>query len=118
MIRTMGDIAIGIDIGTTGVKAIAATVDGDVVFESSRSHDLVSSQAGFAEEDASVWWQSTKLLLQEIASTVDCTRVVGVGFSGMVPTLILVDEAGEPIRYSIQQNDARAIKEIAQFKEL
>jgi len=114
----MGDIAVGIDIGTTGVKAIAATVAGDVVFEGSRPHDLYSKQAGFAEEDAAVWWESTKLLLKEIASAVDCTRVVGVGFSGMVPTLILVDESGEPIRYSIQQNDARATREIAEFKEL
>ena len=114
----MRDIAIGIDIGTTGVKAVAVTTSGEVVFESTRPHDLIAERSGFAEEDAEEWWESTKQILAEIASQVDCTRVVGLGFSGMVPALVLVAQNGAPVRNSIQQNDARAVQEIAEFKAL
>lgn len=112
----MKDIAIGIDIGTTGVKAIATDTKGEIVFEESLSHDLLSPESGFAEEDAETWWANTKALLGKIAKSVDTDRIVGLGFSGMVPTLILVDEQGLPLRPSIQQNDARATTEISELK--
>lgn len=113
----MKDIGVGIDIGTTGVKAIAVTTSAEIVFENNREHDLLSPRAGYAEEDPLIWWNNTKELLAALAVEVDCSRIAGIAFSGMVPTVILVDEHGEPLRNSIQQNDARAVKEINYFKQ-
>jgi xylulokinase len=51
-------------------------------------------------------------------SQVSAEQISAVGVSGMVPTLICLDKDGEPIRYSIQQNDARASEEILQLSNL
>jgi len=113
----MRDLAIGIDIGTTGVKLVAADLHGTIVFSDTISHELLSPHGGYAEEDAHVWWESVQSLLARAANHVDTGRIAAVACSGMVPTLILVDETGEAVRNSIQQNDARATREIQAWKE-
>lgn len=113
----MRDLAIGIDIGTTGVKLVVADLSGLVVFSGTINHALLSPYAGYAEEDPNVWWKSVQSLLARVAAQVDTGRIAAVACSGMVPTLILVDERGTVVRHSIQQNDARATKEIRAWKD-
>ncbi|MEI6875209.1 MAG: FGGY family carbohydrate kinase [Spirochaetota bacterium] len=112
----MRDLAVGIDIGTTAIKALVVDMGGQIVHEASLPHELESPRTGFAEESATIWWRNPKSLLAGIARAVDTARLGAVGFSGMVPTLILVDGDGEPLYPSIQQNDARATEEIGHFK--
>ena len=112
----MRDIAIGIDIGTTGVKLVAADLSGSVVFTDTIAHKLLSPCAGFAEEDPHVWWESVQSLLSRAASELDTGRIAAIACSGMVPTLILTDASGKALRHSIQQNDARATREIHSWK--
>ena len=110
------DLALGIDIGTTSVKVILIGKDGSIIREISRDHDLISLEPGFAEEDPAAWWDSVKVILREVAASAFVQRIASVGVTGMVPTLILVDENLQHIRFSIQQNDARAVREIEEMK--
>lgn len=112
----MKDLALGIDVGTTSVKVILISCNGEMVFETSKAHNLISSEPGFAEEDPNIWWESVKATLKEIADKKLDERISAIGVTGMVPTLILVDENLNPIRNSIQQNDARAAREIDGLK--
>ncbi|WP_448516548.1 FGGY-family carbohydrate kinase [Pseudothermotoga sp.] len=105
----------GIDVGTTSVKATALSKDCELIFEDQIPHQLITPRANFSEEDSSVWWNNTLMLLKKVVQTLG-GGLVAIGVSGMVPTLILVDKKGEPIRNSIQQNDARAVEEINYFK--
>ncbi|HHY80078.1 MAG TPA: FGGY-family carbohydrate kinase [Thermoanaerobacter sp.] len=113
----MKDLALGIDIGTTSVKSVLISKDGDVLFETSRPHDLISSEPGFAEEDPNIWWNSVKSILKEISEKKLSNRIAAIGITGMVPTLVLIDEKLDAIRNSIQQNDARSTAEIAELKK-
>jgi xylulokinase len=113
----MRDLSVGIDVGTTAIKAVVMNTKGDIEYCCSLPHDVISPRTGYAEEDASIWWDHTRKLLAGIASSVDKKRLAAVGISGMVPTLILLDENGNPLHHSIQQNDARAVEEIRQFKQ-
>ncbi len=112
----MRDLILGIDIGTTGVKAIVVDKSGNVLVETSRRCDLLSPKPGYAEEDPNVWWKNVLDILKGISEL--GKRIAAVGVSGMVPTLILIDEAGNPVRNSIQQNDARSVEEIKYFKSI
>lgn len=114
----MKDLALGIDVGTTSIKVILINKDGDILFETSKAHDLISSQPGFAEEDPLVWWESVKLILKDLSKRNFSGRISSIGVTGMVPTLILVDENLNSVRNSIQQNDARAVKEIDELKQI
>lgn len=106
--------ALGIDVGTTGVKVLLVDGEGRQVADVLAEHDLSSPHAGWAEEDASVWWhgavQATRQALASAA--VDPRDIVAVGVSGMVPAIVLLDEANQPLRPTIQQNDARAVTEL------
>ena len=114
----MKDLVLGIDIGTTGVKAIVIRCDGSVVWESHRVCELISKKVGFSEEDPNIWWENTCSVLRELSTTEYKDRISAIGLTGMVPTLILVDEKGTPLRNSIQQNDARAVEEIKYIKRV
>jgi xylulokinase len=109
------DLAIGVDIGTTGVKAVLIHRDGRLLDAETAPHDLHSPQAGWAEEDPADWWRGTLTTLKAISGHPACEpgRVAAIGVSGMVPALVMLDERGEPVRPSIQQNDARAVAEAA-----
>lgn len=108
---------IGLDIGTTGVKCAAIDRFGALVFEGVRTHDSINHTPGFAEGDPDLWWSESTDLLREAVSCLGKAGVRGIGVSGMVPTLILVDKGGNAIRPSIQMNDCRAVKEIEELKE-
>lgn len=114
----MKDLVLGIDIGTTGVKAIVIRCDGFVVWESHRVCELISTKVGFSEENPNIWWENTCSVLRELSTTEYKDRISAIGLTGMVPTLILVDEKGTPLRNSIQQNDARAVEEIKHIKRI
>jgi xylulokinase len=79
---------------------------------------LRSLHIGWAEEDPAEWWSNVGAVTQNCLSQANLgpENVAAVGVSGMVPTLILLDAAGNLLRPSIQQNDARATQEILDFQ--
>ena len=108
---------LGIDIGTTATKGILLHPERGVVAEAEAPSTLRSPQAGWAEEDPAEWWKNvgvvTRACLQQ--ADADASAIAAVGVSGMVPTLILLDAEGQVLYPSIQQNDARAHREIQEF---
>jgi xylulokinase len=109
---------LGIDIGTTATKAILLLPSRGIVAEADAPAQLISRKAGWAEEDPEQWWQNvgevTRTCLEKAG--IEGRDVGGVGVSGMVPTLILLDRSGKVLRPSIQQNDARSFEEIQEFR--
>lgn len=114
----MSRYVMGIDIGTTGVKTILLSED-RIVCQKTVSQQLLSPKHGWAEENAAEWWEHTvdavRQVLAEVPEAKD--RIEAIGVSGMVPAIVLLDEAGNPLRNSIQQNDARAVEEIEYLKQ-
>jgi xylulokinase len=106
-------LALGIDIGTTATKALVIDDEGRVVAEAERPSELRSPHPGWAEEDPAQWWRNVCSLGDDLP----LSEVGAVGVSGMVPCVILLDEAGATLRPSIQQNDARAVREVEDVRE-
>lgn len=109
--------AIGIDVGTTGVKAVVIDDAGRMLAEHTVPHDLQSPHAGWAEEDPADWERGALAALAAVAASPRCdpAQVAAIGVSGMVPAMVLLGEDGRPLRASIQQNDARAVAEVAEL---
>lgn len=107
---------LGIDVGTTAVKAVLLDGSAQVIGEGARSHDLCCPLPGWAEEDPEDWWKGVVGAVREALSGRDPADLQGIGVSGMVPAIVLLDDAGRVIRPSIQQNDARAVQEIQELR--
>ena len=110
---------LGLDIGTTSTIGILIDADGGIAATSSRPSELVSRHPNWAEEDPELWWANVCAIVPELLeiSGIPSCEVDGVGVTGMVPALILLDGDGRVLRNSIQQNDARAVEEIGAMKE-
>ncbi|MFO7545125.1 MAG: FGGY-family carbohydrate kinase [Trueperaceae bacterium] len=111
-------LLLGIDIGTTETKGVLIDTDGAIVADAAREATLYSEQPNWAEEDPEQWWTNVGSITRElIAKSGDrADSIVGVGVSGMVPAMVLLDDDGNIIRRSIQQNDARTARQIEQVR--
>lgn len=105
---------LGVDVGTTSTKVILINHEGQIVTASSHPADLSSPYPGWAEERPEQWWNNLCKAIPHVLQDgqISPQQIEGVGISGMVPTLILLDEKGTVLRPSIQQNDGRAVLEI------
>jgi len=105
---------IGIDLGSSGVKATLIDENGKILAIADSPVDLHSKNPGWAEADTNQWWSGVKLTVSNLISSskVNSDSIVAISVAGMVPAVVLVDENFNPLRFAILQNDARATKEI------
>ena len=105
---------IGLDIGTTSTIAILLRLPGTIVAVASRPVRLSSPHPGWAEEDPAQWWANACAVLRELTAALD-GDLLGICVTGMLPAVVLLDAAGDVLRPSIQQSDARCAREVAEL---
>ena len=89
------EITVGIDIGTTSVKAVAVDADGDVRARTRIPHPVNAPSPEVLEHNAAAVWNTSVI---EACDTVSAGhQVAGLGLAAMVPSLAAVDANGEPI---------------------
>ncbi len=109
--------AIGVDVGTSGAKAVVVNVDtGDVAAEATTEYPLSTSRPRWSEQDPADWVRGVCTSLRDATSTIDPGAIVGLGFTGQMHGLTLLDERGEPLRPAILWNDQRTEQECAQIE--
>ena len=105
---------LGIDLGTTGVKAaLFAAEDGHVLSSAFVDYPLMHPQPGWAEQDPADWWRATiaairTCLTQAALHGVQPADVRGVGLSGQMHGVVLLDEASMVLRPCIIWMDQRS----------
>jgi xylulokinase len=105
-------LTIGLDLGTTAVKAAVLDPRRGVIAQASRINRLSSPHPGWAEADPAQWLRNAADAVREVAATVGEHRIAAIATSGMVPAMVAVDHLGVPVRAAILQNDARASAEV------
>jgi xylulokinase len=108
---------IGIDIGTTSTIGILIDLPDRIVAIASRPVDLISRHPGWAEENPEQWWRNTCEITRELLAIEPAlsASLAGIGVAGMVPALVLLDSAGNPLRLSIQQSDGRCAPQVEEL---
>lgn len=104
------EVTVGVDIGTTSVKALAVDADGRVVARSRIGHALHAGHAGELAHDADAAWRAGVLrALDALTAAVDSEPldVRGVQVAAMVPSLCAVDGKGRPISPGLLYGDER-----------
>lgn len=98
---------MGIDIGTSGTKTCIFDVDGNVIASSTAEYPLYQPQNGWAEQDPADWWDAVQKTMKATAAAVDPGEIVGIGLSGQMHGLVMLDQDGEVLRKSIIWCDGR-----------
>ncbi|MBA2742143.1 MAG: xylulokinase [Actinobacteria bacterium] len=104
---------VGLDVGTTGVKAIAITPEGEVVSLAEEAYPLKTPRPGWSEQDPEDWWRASESALGRLG--VDPLRI---GFSGQMHGLVCLDEHDRVLRPAILWNDQRTGVECAEIERL
>lgn len=104
---------LGIDLGTSGVKAILIRPEGDIVGLASKEYPILSPHPGWAEQDPTTWWEATCEVIRQVIwkSEVRPQDIKAVGLSGQMHGLVLLDRAGIPVRPAIIWPDKRSGEE-------
>lgn len=97
-------VAVGLDVGTTGVKALAITATGQVAAQAEHGYPLSTPQVGWSEQDSEDWWRAAEAALAEVSAG---HEVAGIGLSGQMHGLVALDRADRPLRPAILWNDQR-----------
>ncbi len=98
---------LGIDIGTSGTKVIAIDENGALAASASAEYPLLTPRPLWAEQHASDWWDATCSCLRQITATIAPGDIAGIGLSGQMHGLVMLDERGEPLRPAILWCDQR-----------
>ncbi len=102
---------IGIDLGTSGVKLLLVTKDGEVINSISKSYDLLIPKPSWTEQNPNDWYIQTLEGLKEIVKGHE-KQIQGISFSGQMHGLVVLDENDEVLRNALLWNDQRTIKEV------
>ncbi|KIN63762.1 Xylulokinase [Sulfitobacter noctilucicola] len=106
---------IGLDLGTSSLKAILIDDQQRVLAEHSVPLSVERPHDGWSEQNAASWFKAADAALSALAATVDCSTVTGIGLSGHMHGATLFDEADKPLRPCMLWNDTRSHKEAAEM---
>ena len=103
-------VVLGIDIGTSSIKAMLLDLETGPLAVRAKEYSVDIPSPGFAEQNPELWWASLKEVLSELRSVCpeEYKAVAAVGYSGQMHGLVLVNEAGDPVRPAILWLDQRS----------
>jgi xylulokinase len=107
----MRDLLLGLDIGTTGAKALLVGADGYVVSEAFEGYPLATPRPLWVEQDPEDWWNATVAVIRRVLDGFSTAHVAGVGLTGQMHGLVLLDERAAVLRPAILWNDQRTESE-------
>lgn len=108
----MGEpVTVGVDVGTTGVKAVVVTADGRVLGEAGQEYPTSFPAPNAAEQDPSAWWSASGAVIRAVLSRAGAVEVAAVGVSSQAPTVLVVDADGEAVRPALTWMDRRGASE-------
>ena len=99
---------VGLDLGTSGLKAVAAGADGSLVAFAGAGYPTARPAPGAAEQDPAHWIAAVREALAALAADAPPARWQAIGLSGMIPTLVTADARGEPAGPAVTWQDSRA----------
>jgi len=110
--RDTHGLYIGLDIGTSGCRAIAIDRHRQVAAETAVLFPAASSQ------EPGQWWSSCLQVLRSLTEKIDVTHVRAIAVDGTSATLLLTDSECRPLGPVMMYNDGRGVAEAARIAEI
>lgn len=110
---------LGIDIGTSGTKTVLFDRGGNPISSSTAEYPLYQPEIGWAEQDPQDWWKAVCITINQVIkdSNINPEYISGIGLSGQMHGLVMLDGEGNVLRKSIIWCDQRTAKECVEITE-
>lgn len=109
---------LGIDLGTTGTKSVLFDERGSVIRSKTVDYPIHQPFNGWAEQSPRDWWNAAVTGIREVISGISASDISGIGLSGQMHGLVLLDENGVVLRESIIWCDQRTAAECDELNSL
>ncbi|WP_136484590.1 xylulokinase [Vibrio sp. H11] len=109
---------IGIDLGTSGVKAILLSANGEILASATTAMTVSRPKPLWSEQDPKQWWDATLNSLSELGKQHSLQQVQAIGLSGQMHGVTLLDGANQVLRPAILWNDGRCEQECLELEQL
>ena len=100
---------LGIDIGTSGTKALIMSASAKVLASATAEHPVSAPRPGWSEQNPDDWWatsvKATRAVIRK--AKIDGKKIAAIGLSGQMHGLVVTNAEGKPLRPSIIWNDQR-----------
>jgi xylulokinase len=108
----------GLDVGTSGVRAVVVDESGRVRATASVAHPLHQPRPGWTEQDPEDWWRGTEVALGRALEAAVRGEVVGLGLAGQMHGAVFLDARDRVVRPAILWNDQRTATQCRRMTEL
>jgi sugar (pentulose or hexulose) kinase len=112
-----GDVYIGLDLGTSGLKAVALAESGAILARASAAYPTHRPAAGAYEQDPGDWLRAVEQAIAGLGRAIPVHRWRAIGLSGMLPTLVTLGPDGQPTGPAVTWQDGRADDLGDEFRE-
>ena len=98
---------IGLDVGTTGCKVLLINPAGEVIASATEEYPMYTPRPLWAEQNPEDWWRAAQACFRALLAHLRPDQIKGIGLTGQMHGLVLLDKAGQVLRPCIMWNDQR-----------
>ncbi len=116
----MRTYVLGIDVGTSGTRAVMVDGEGRIVASATEEHaPFASPQIGWAEQDPEDWWRACGVAVRKALAggALRADQIACVGFSGQMHGAVMLDQADQVVRPALIWCDVRTEKQCRELTE-
>ncbi|AZO93828.1 xylulokinase [Halocella sp. SP3-1] len=108
---------MGLDIGTSGIKALLIKEDGQIVSSQTEKYPLHTPQAGWAEQNPADWWEATLKVISSVVKDrgVEPAGIKGISLSGQMHSSVFLNKDMKVVRPAILWSDTRTSRQCQQI---
>lgn len=105
--------ALGLDIGTSGCRGVVIDAMGAILAEASVCLPAARRVGTHSEQSPDLWWETVYFVLRALAAKTPPAEIGALAVDGTSATLLLTDDAGDPLGPALMYDDTRASREAA-----
>ncbi len=109
---------LGIDVGTSGTKSALFDISGKVIASAFAEYPLYQPSNGWAEQNPEDWWRAVCETLSELTKKVSSDKIAGIGLTGQMHGLVMLDGGGAVLRNSIIWCDTRTAAQCEEIESI
>jgi xylulokinase len=111
-------VALGIDLGTSQLKALVVAADGEILGRGRASYPVTVPAPGQAESDPEDWWRAARDAVRTALAEAEGPGIAALAVAGQMHGLVLAGPDGDPLRPAILWLDRRAADEASAYRRL